>query len=502
MLLNKYIYYVPLLPLLLLGDIIIDTKPRLSKLLRIAAYLSMLIIAWIINLPENSIAFIFYIIAITASIIITVYSEGYLRILFGKVNPLISIMDTTLYMVTLFYASQTLGEFIILWIIVEFMSSLLIILERGTRLFNTIVKYLAICVTTGDLSLFTIIAIVASKIGLAEVFTLPITSIPELDITLTPLLTILVLIGFTTKLGQIPLHVWLPDTYTNAPSPATAVLSGLISKMAVYALLMVNQWFTLDLQTYTALLLFQGLLTTIYGALSATMHTDIKKIMSYSSMGHYGVITLILALLPFNRELFTITTLLYAVYHSFVKIHVFLNIASIELLTNTTDIYRLGYLGLVEPRIYNTSVIAFLSLTGIPPTLGFYAKLLLFVSIITILSIQPLPAILALVGIGIISVFSLIYSMKYLSIYISAIRPATRKIPAAITNLQLWSETLLAIAMISLTPIVIIAGLNSFLDLVVISIYILSILALVIAYYLKRVTIGKEAKTWLGGIEA
>ena len=497
----RYIYYLVLVALATIGSHIVDKDPRVSKVLRVLAFISPIVLVYLTGIRLDLISAPFLLLAIVCSIAISLHTEGYLRILFGKVSPLQSIVDLTLLFIILFFTTQRVGEFIIFWIIVELMGSLLVILERGIRNFGVAIKYLIVCVSAGDISLFTLLAIIAVKIGFGNAIVLEFSRLPSLGIELDPFLTFLILIGFTAKLGQIPLHFWLPDTYTETPSPGTAIFSALMSKMAVFAILRIYQFFHVDTMTYIAMLLVQGILTAIYGALTATMHSDLKRIMSYSSMGHYGVMTIILSLIPLNPDLFTKLVLLYALYHGFVKAQIFTNIATIELLTNTRDIYRIGYLGIMVPRIYGSSIVAFLSLIGVPPTLGFYAKVLLLVSIFALLPAYPVIALAGLISVGLFSVFSLVYSMKYLSVYTSSYKSKPRRTPATITGLQVWSEIALAASTIAITPLAIASGINSFIDPIIIGFYVLGVASLVLAFTLKTRVVGKEARIWLGGVE-
>jgi len=497
----RYVYYMISLTLVLVADGVVDKKGRVSHLIRLVVYVSPLIVAPLIGVELNLINTLFIFLASLGSIMISLYSEGYLRILFGKISTLQAIVDMCLVFIIMFFTSQRLVEFIILWIIVELMGSLLVLLEKGIRNYNVVMKYLLVCVTAGDISLFTLLALVARQIGFDKTLLLNLSELPNLGLKLDPVLTILVLIGFTTKLAQIPLHFWMIDTYVESPSPSTAVFSGLMSKMAIYAILIIYSSLGVDKTTYMIILFIQGFMTTIYGFFMTSIHSDVKKIMSYSSMGYYGLITVLLSLLPYEESLFTKLVLFIALFHGIVKIQVFLNIGSIELLTNTRDIYRLGYLAQIAGNIYSYSIITFLSLIGLPPTLGFIAKFVTIFLLLNMLTINPLITISTIAVVIFSFIFSLIYSMKYLSIYTSSYRSRIIKPLIELTRTQSFSETLGGVALISLIPLYLIIGLHDYLDKIVAVIYIISLSALVLALVIWRNMRGREAKIWLGGVE-
>ncbi len=497
----KYIYYLVAIASVIYADKIIDKNYRLSKVLRFIIFISPWIVLPLLGLHIDLILAVFLFLVTLGSIIISFYSEGYLRIMFGKISSLQVIIDISLVFLMMFFTSQKLVEFIIMWIIVELMGTLLIMLERGIRNFNVVMKYLVVCVTAGDISLFVLLALPVMHIGFDKALTLDLAQLGSLGIKLNPLLTVLILIGFTTKLAQVPLHIWLLETYAETPSPGTAIFSGLMSKMAIYAILRIYWLLGLDTNTYVTLLLLQGILTTLYGFFSATIHSDLKKIMSYSSMGHYGVMTIILSLLPYNEEILTKLILIYVVYHGFVKIQTFLNIASIELLANTRDIYRLGYLAQVAGKVYNYSIITFLSLIGIPPTIGFFVKFSLLVVLFEMLRITPLIAIGVIICIGFASVFSIMYSVKYLSVYTSMYRSKPVKTTIELTNSQTFSEVLAACTSIVLTPLLLIVGISTLIDIIVVIVYVLSLATLILTLLVRNRVRRKEKKVWVGGIE-
>ena len=190
--------------------------------------------------------------------------------------------------------------------------------------------------------------------------------------------------GFMIKAGLIPFHGWVPDAYESAPAPVSALLAGIVTKVAgVYALIRLGSLLGLSVSggPYAAIgkaLMFFGALSIVAGALAAMIQTDFKRILAYSSISQVGYIVL-------AAGLGTPLALAGAVFHLFnhatFKVTLFLNGAAIEKATGTRDMTRLGGLGARMPWTTGTSVVAFLSTAGIPPLSGFWSKLVIVVAL-------------------------------------------------------------------------------------------------------------------------
>jgi len=257
-----------------------------------------------------------------------------------------------------------------------------------------------------------------------------------------------------------------------------------------------------DKVTYITLLVVQGAITAIYGFFIASISSDLKRIMSYSSLGYYGVMTAVLGLLPLNRELLTNIALVYVVYHGITKILVFINIASIELLTNTRDVYKLGYLAQVSRRLYDHALIAFLSLAGAPPTLGFLAKFTLLVLLLSAIPSAPHLALPMVFTLSFAFVLAIVYSVKYLSTYTAMYRSKPTRGAIDLVNVQILSERIATIANILLPlPMYVILGVRNSYDIVALAIYAITLILLT-AFIIQRNRVERKEKiVWIGGVE-
>src|SRR5207247_8761094 len=141
---------------------------------------------------------------------------------------------------------------------------------------------------------------------------------PQLDHHLMMLAFIFVLVGFGTKAGLAPMHTWLPDAHSEAPSPTSAMLSGVSLKVALYALLRFHILATqcLDSGFSRTLLLCFGLFSMFLAAPFILVQTNLKRLLAYSSLEHVG---LICAGIGMNTPVTIFGALLHMGYHALTK---------------------------------------------------------------------------------------------------------------------------------------------------------------------------------------
>ncbi|MFL5205374.1 MAG: proton-conducting transporter membrane subunit [Microvirga sp.] len=182
--------------------------------------------------------------------------------------------------------------------------------------------------------------------------------------------------GFLVKAGAIGVHVWLPGAYSEADDDFTAMLSGVVSKVAVFGLLMgtylaIRSEVGLELAHAMAWL---GMLTTIAGALMALQQTDFKCLLALSSMSQLGYIITATALMS---HLGWVTALYLVANHMMVKGILFLAVAGITLRTGTRSFAETGGLARTMPMTFAIVLVAVISMSGLPPLMGFGGKWLL-----------------------------------------------------------------------------------------------------------------------------
>ena len=187
--------------------------------------------------------------------------------------------------------------------------------------------------------------------------------------------SILFIMGFGLKSAIVPFHPWLPDAHPAAPAPISAALSGvLIKALGVYSLFRIlYNVFGLG-AFYSQIFLFLGVLSMIIGVLLAVGQWDFKRLLAYHSISQIGYIILGLGL---NTPLGIVGGLFHLFNHSVFKSLLFLNSGAVEYATGTRDLREMGGLRDRMPLTSGTSLVASMSISGIPPFNGFFSKLII-----------------------------------------------------------------------------------------------------------------------------
>jgi hydrogenase-4 component B len=194
------------------------------------------------------------------------------------------------------------------------------------------------------------------------------------------------LAGFGAKAGLVPLHVWLPEAHPAAPSPVSALMSGVMLKTAVYGVVRVSFDLLGDVQWWWGLVpLSLGLFTALYGAVFAAVQTDMKRLLAYSSIENIGIIFTALGLALVFRgagmgalaALALLALLYHTLNHAFIKTLLFLGTGAVLHSTGERNLGRLGGLIHRMPWVAALTLIGALAMSGLPPLNGFVSEWLL-----------------------------------------------------------------------------------------------------------------------------
>lgn len=258
---------------------------------------------------------------------------------------------------------------------------------------------------------------------------------------------LLALFGFGTKAGLVPLHVWLPEAHPAAPSPVSAMMSGLMLKTAVYGLLRVS----LDMLPggpwwWGLLTLALGLGTALYGVIFATVQTDMKRLLAYSSIENIGLIVagIGLALVFRSFELRVLAALaltavlIHAFNHALFKSLLFLATGSVMHATGERSLGKLGGLIRRMPWVAAFALIGSLAIAGLPPLNGFVSEWLLlqtflqtpriphaFLNMIVPLGAAVISLAAALAGYVMVKFYGVIFLGKHRESSLAAARDAS-----------------------------------------------------------------------------
>ncbi len=196
----------------------------------------------------------------------------------------------------------------------------------------------------------------------------------------------LALAGFGAKAGIIPLHVWLPEAHPAAPSPASALMSAVMLKTAVYGFLRV-MFDLLDTQVWWwgVIVLTLGLMTALYGVIFSAVQNDMKRLLAWSSIENIGFIFVGAGLAILFRAYhmgtlaaLALTAMLYhALNHAFFKSLLFLATGSVLHATHQRALGKLGGLIHRMPWVAWLSLVGVLAIAGVPPLNGFVSEWLL-----------------------------------------------------------------------------------------------------------------------------
>lgn len=200
---------------------------------------------------------------------------------------------------------------------------------------------------------------------------------------------LLAFFGFGAKAGLVPMHVWLPEAHPAAPSPVSALMSGVMLKTALYGTLRV----TFDLLGepvwwWGLILLALGLFTALYGVIFAAAQTDMKRLLAYSSIENIGIIFSGVGLaivfagtgMRTAASLALIAVLYHALNHAFMKSLLFLGTGAVLHATGERNLGRLGGLIHRMPWVAWLTLVGALAIAGLPPLNGFVSEWLLLQS--------------------------------------------------------------------------------------------------------------------------
>jgi NADH-quinone oxidoreductase subunit M len=248
--------------------------------------------------------------------------------------------------------------------------------------------------------------------------------------TLVKWILIALTAGFAVKMAVIPVHMWLPDAYSEAPAPMSALLGGVMISAGAYAMLRLSLGIVFPAvgitfgTNFLHALAIVGVLSAFFGSLIALVSTDIKRLIAYSSIAQMGYIMFGLSLFPANAAAGIVVllassiaitgTVLHIISHALSKGLLFLTAGGVMHQTEKRDIRKMGGLASKMPFTAVSSTIAALSIGGAPPFACFISEFLIFVGAFQIIHVDSfyiIPTALMLIA----TVLSLAYMLRFTS---------------------------------------------------------------------------------------
>jgi hydrogenase-4 component F len=205
---------------------------------------------------------------------------------------------------------------------------------------------------------------------------------------------VFLLVGYGTKVGLAPFHAWLPDAHAEGPTPISAVLSGLLLNVALYALLRFKMVLAANPATLDvgAIMMTLGLVSLVFAAFMLYRRRDIKRLFAYSSIEHMGVATFAFGI---GGPLADFAGLLHMTMHSLTKSAIFFAVGHVAQVKGTQRIAEIGGLSVTHPVLAVGFALGVIAIAGLPP-FGIFASEFMLVS--STFARQPLLAVLLIVG--------------------------------------------------------------------------------------------------------
>ncbi|MEW6411235.1 MAG: proton-conducting transporter membrane subunit [Candidatus Zixiibacteriota bacterium] len=390
------------------------------------------LLRWAWSIPGGSFAVgvdplsaVFLFILFFVSIPVCLFGASYLRSYGSEQNP-----GTTWFFTGLLIASMAMTViarnvvlFMVSWELMSVSSFFLVTFEKGNP-------------TTKSVGL---IYLVAAHIGAAFLLILFILlgrngslDFDQFSVAGNAgLLFILCLVGFGTKAGFVPLHVWLPEAHPAAPSHISALMSGVMIKMGIYGILRTLTFLGHPQPWWGWLLLGVGVTSGILGVLFALAQHDVKRLLAYHSVENIGIIGIGLGIgllgMSYNAPMIVVLGfgggIFHVVNHSLFKGLLFLGAGSVAHAAGTREIDRLGGLLKLMPWTAAMFLAGSVAICGLPPLNGFASEFLIYLAAfyggtgtIAATAVAGLVGILGLAIIGglAIACFTKVFSIMFL----------------------------------------------------------------------------------------
>jgi hydrogenase-4 component F len=201
---------------------------------------------------------------------------------------------------------------------------------------------------------------------------------PALDPKLLSLAFVFLLVGYGTKVGLAPFHAWLPDAHAEGPTPISAVLSGLLLNVALYALLRFKMVLSANVGAIDvgSILVTLGIVSFVFAAFMLYRRRDIKRLFAYSSIEHMGIAAFAFGM---GGPLANFAGLLHMTMHSLIKSAIFFTVGHITQVKGTQRIAAITGISVTHPVLAILFALAVIAIAGLPP-FGMFASEFMLIS--------------------------------------------------------------------------------------------------------------------------
>lgn len=378
-------------------------------------------------------AFFLFVIAIVA-LTVTIYAPTYVDKYVGKKNPALLGAGFNLFLLSMVgvAAANNGFTFLVLWEIMSLVSFFLVIVEHEQEAVYKAGRLYVIMTHLGTGFIIFAFLTLFYHTGTLD-FAAYQSAGAALPAGSRHLVFALALIGFGTKAGLVPLHIWLPRAHPVAPTHISALMSAVMIKTAVYGIIRVTYDFLgVSSAWWGAAVLAIGTITAVYGILFGVVEKDMKRFLAYSSIENAGLIfmglgaSFIFAALdmPVLAGFALLAALYHTLNHALFKGMLFMGAGAVYRATGTKNIERLGGLIRSMPQTAGLFLVGALAIASFPPFNGFISKWLTFQALLNLpfssegnvwlslagaLAATALILVGALVALGFVKLFGVIF---------------------------------------------------------------------------------------------
>lgn len=366
-----------------------------------------------IHLGADPLSAFFLLPILGLGMLCAVYGAGYLRHHTDQEAVRVSWLNYNLLLASmvLVVLARNAIVFLLAWETMALTSFFLVAFENGKQHVRTAAWVYLTATHLGTAFVLALFVILGQRAGSFE-FDAMAQAGAGLPSSLAGLVFVFALIGFGAKAGFIPVHVWLPEAHPAAPSHVSALMSGVMIKTGIYALLRVMGFLGAPAHWWGWCLLSVGLVSGILGVLFALAQHDLKRLLGYCSVENVGIIMIGLGLgyigvaydLPALAVLGFAGGLLHVMNHAVFKGLLFLGAGAVLHATGTTNIDPLGGLYKRMPFTGSAFLIGAAAICGLPPLNGFISEFLIyfgaFQAVASSPSIVVVSCLLAIAGLA------------------------------------------------------------------------------------------------------
>ncbi len=333
-----------------------------------------------LSLHIDPLSAFFILITAIISFCVSIYSLAYVEHLESRKDLFLCLLNLFIVSLILVISSSSMLAFIFFWEMMSLTSFLLVMSEFKNKDTQKAGIFYFVMTQFSTVFLLTAFLILYHYTGSLNIAAFHIPS------QIAGLVFVLLFIGFGTKAGVIPFHKWLPYAHPASPSPISALMSGVMIKVAIYGLIRFLLLFTEQKLWWGLLILIFGTISALLGVIYALKEHDLKRLLAYHSIENIGIILIGLGLYsiftvfgyPALAALGIAAALFHTLNHALFKSLLFLTAGSVVNATHTKNIEEMGGLMKKMPYTAILFLIGAISISALPPFNGFVSELMIF----------------------------------------------------------------------------------------------------------------------------